>query len=56
MKECTALDREASRAHLTTDPRMIFKTLHDPKSQKDLDKDSKHDLYSEQMEMNPNSM
>lgn len=34
----------------------FFKTLHDPKSQKDFDKDSKHDLYWEHMEMNPNSM
>lgn len=45
MKEWAALDQEASGTHLTTDDQMIFKTLHDPKSQKDFNKDSKHDLY-----------
>lgn len=59
MKELAALDQEARGAHLTTDAQMIFKTLHDPKSQRDLDKDSKHDFYwemklMEQMEMNGN--
>lgn len=34
MKEWAALDQDG--AHLTTDAQMIFKTLHDPKSQKTL--------------------
>lgn len=53
MKEWAALDQETSGAHLTTYTQMIFKILHDPKSQKDLDKDSKYDFHWEQWKWTP---